>query len=74
MKDAKAFFTGFLDEMKRVAKKDAMMVFLTTHSGIFEEYVKHGKLKLVDKIKIVNSGLESEIVVLSKGLQIKSFV
>jgi len=55
----KDFLKDFIKEMKRVSKKDSTWVFLTANSDEIKKLVKVEK-----EIKIVNSGLESRILVI----------
>ena len=60
------FFSDFIKEMARITKENALIVFLTTHSKIIIKCAEDAGLKLENRIAIINSGLESEIIVLKK--------
>jgi tRNA (guanine6-N2)-methyltransferase len=57
--------SGFLDEMIRVAKKGARLVFLTRHGNILEAAKTKG-LKILENFDIINSGLKSHIIVFER--------
>ena len=59
------FFNKFINEMGRISKNDSIWVFLTRQGEIIKKIIDSKKdLKLEKSIKIINSGLESEILVI----------
>jgi len=61
--DDKDFFNSFIDEMARISKKESKWIFLTGKDSELRKNLK-GNLNIVKEIKIINSGLESEILVI----------
>jgi tRNA (guanine6-N2)-methyltransferase len=61
------FVNDFLREMIRISKDNARFVFLTKHTLVIEPLLDKVKLRLEKKIKIVNSGLESDILIIDKA-------
>ena len=59
----KGFLANFIKEMKRISKKDFTWVFLTRQGNILKNIIKKYGFK-VKILKIINSGLESEILLI----------
>jgi tRNA G10 N-methylase Trm11 len=60
------FFSSFIEEMHRISKKDARFVFLTRHGSMLSEIMLKKGMLIKDRIKIISSGLDSEIIVALK--------
>jgi tRNA G10 N-methylase Trm11 len=64
----KEFFLEFIKEITRITKNNARIVFLTKHAKFIEEIIKDNPyLRTEKKIKIINSGLESFILIIIKS-------
>jgi len=66
IKDQTIFFDKFINEMLRISKKGFTWAFLTTSGDIIKKTIEKHNLKLKKVIKIINSGLESEILVINR--------
>ena len=64
--DKEVFFENFIKEMLRVSKNNFTWVFLTRQENILKNIFNKYGLKLKKGLKIINSGLESEILLIKK--------
>lgn len=64
--DKEVFFENFIKEMLRVSKNNFTWVFLTRQENILKNIFNKYGLKLEKNLKIINSGLESEILLIKK--------
>ncbi len=65
--DNEKFFDEFINEMIRISKKGSRYIFLTRHGDLLKLIIKkRPELKFEKSVRIVNSGLELEILIVDK--------